>query len=326
MEISGGFMAVVAVVAGLVFILVGANILTDGAAAIARRFNISNLVIGLTVVAFGTSAPELVVSVVSAMNGSSDLAIGNVVGSNIFNTLLIVGCTAAIVPLFIQKSTLTIEIPLCILASFILIFCANDMLLDGSQSNVISRSDGLLLLCFFIIFFGYTLAIARNGNEEEGEQIKEMPLWKSIAFVLMGLAGLIYGGQFFVDGSSAIARSIGVSESVIGLTLVAGGTSLPELATSVVAALKKNSNMAIGNIIGSNLFNIFLILGATSVIHPLNIQGITLLDFGVMAGSCILLCFLGLLPKRQVLSRWKGLVLLLCFVIYMTYLVMPIGN
>lgn len=321
MEISNGIMAVIAVIAGLIFILVGANMLTDGAAAIAKRFKISNLVIGLTIVAFGTSAPELVVSVVSAINGSPDLAIGNVVGSNIFNTLLIVGSTAVIVPLYIQKSTLTKEIPLCILASFILIFCVNDMLLDGSAINIISRSDGLLLLSFFVIFFGYTMSIARVGNEEKDEDIKEMSVLKSVLFIAVGLIGLIYGGQFFVNGSSVIARNLGISESVIGLTLVAGGTSLPELATSVVAALKKNASMAIGNVIGSNLFNIFLILGATSVIHPLEIEGISMSDFGVMAGSCILLYLLGLFFKRQVLTRWKGGILLLFFIVYMTHLV-----
>ncbi|MDR2920662.1 MAG: calcium/sodium antiporter [Tannerella sp.] len=321
MEISNGYLAIVAVIAGLVFILVGANMLTDGAAAIAKRFKISNLVIGLTVVAFGTSAPELVVSVVSALNGSPDLAIGNVVGSNIFNTLLIVGCTATIVPLFIQKSTLKIEIPFCILGSFVLLFCVSDIFLDNATTNVISRSDGLLLLCFFIFFFGYTLFIAHNGDGQEDESVKVMPPWKSILFIGVGLAGLIYGGQFFVNGSSVIARSLGISESVIGLTLVAGGTSLPELATSVVAALKKNTNMAIGNVIGSNLFNIFLILGTASVIHPLEVQGISMLDFGVMIGSCILLFFLGLAYRRQVLTRWKGIVMLVCFFTYMAYLV-----
>lgn len=320
MEISNGFIAIITTIAGLVFILIGANMLTDGAAATAKCFHISNLVIGLTVVAFGTSTPELVVSIVSALNGSPDLAIGNVVGSNIFNILLIVGCTATIIPLFIQKSTLRIEIPLCILSSCILLFCVNDVLLDNTSVNMISRSDGLILLSFFLLFFGYTLAIAHNGDGEDDESIKEMPLWKAIVFIGVGLAGLIYGGQFFVNGSSVIARSLGVSESVIGLTLVAGGTSLPELATSLVAALKKNTNMAIGNVIGSNLFNIFFILGCASVIHPLEVKGITMLDFGVMIGSPALLGLLGFFFRRQVITRWKGMVMLACFIAYMVYL------
>lgn len=232
-------MDIVALIGGLLLILVGANALTDGAASVAKRFNISSLVIGLTIVAFGTSAPELTVSIVSALKGSADMAIGNVVGSNIFNTLMIVGCTAAIVPIGMNKGTLSKEIPLCILASVVLFICGNDVLINGATENTISSSDGMLLLCFFAIFLGYTFAIAHNGNGEEETKIKLMPVWKSGLFIAGGLAGLIYGGQFFVDGASGIARGLGVSESIIGLTLVAGGTSLPELATSVVAALKK---------------------------------------------------------------------------------------
>ena len=234
-------MDIVALIGGLLLILVGANALTDGAASVAKRFNISSLVIGLTIVAFGTSAPELTVSIVSALKGSADMAIGNVVGSNIFNTLMIVGCTAAIVPIGMNKGTLSKEIPLCILASIVLFICGNDVLINGAAENTISNSDGMLLLCFFAIFLGYTFAIAHNGNGEEETKIKLMPVWKSGVFIAGGLAGLIYGGQFFVDGASGIARGLGVSESIIGLTLVAGGTSLPELATSVVAALKKKS-------------------------------------------------------------------------------------
>ena len=218
--INNGVLAVGMVIAGLILILIGANALTDGAAAVAKRFRISNLVIGLTIVAFGTSAPELAVSVVSALKGSPDLAMGNVVGSNIFNTLLIVGLTAAIVPLGVLKSTITKEVPLCILASVVLMVSANDLLIDGSTENTLSRSDGVILLGFFLIFFGYTFAIARSHAEgDETEAIKEMPIGKSALFIVAGLAGLIYGGQFFVDGSSQIARSLGVSESVIGLTL-----------------------------------------------------------------------------------------------------------
>ncbi|SCQ19526.1 calcium/sodium antiporter [Tannerella forsythia] len=321
--INNGVLAVGMVIAGLVLILIGANALTDGAAAVAKRFRISNLVIGLTIVAFGTSAPELAVSVVSALKGSPDLAMGNVVGSNIFNTLLIVGLTAAIVPLGVLKSTITKEVPLCILASVVLMVSANDLLIDGSTENTLSRSDGVILLGFFLIFFGYTFAIARSHAEgDETEAIKEMPIGKSALFIVAGLAGLIYGGQFFVDGSSQIARSLGVSESVIGLTLVAGGTSLPELATSVVAAWKKNPQMAIGNVVGSNLFNIFLVLGVSSSIYPLRVQGITFLDYAVMLGSCIMLFIFGRFFKKQMITRWEGIVMVLCFLVYMTYLVM----
>lgn len=315
-------MDIVSLIGGLFLILVGANTLTDGAASVAKRFNISSLVIGLTIVAFGTSAPELTVSIASALKGSADMAIGNVVGSNIFNTLMIVGCCAAIVPIGMNKGTLSKEIPLCILASVVLFICGNDVLINGSTENTISGSDGILLLCFFLIFLSYTFAIAHNGNEADEEtKIKRMPIWKSVLFIAAGLVGLIYGGQFFVNGASGIARSLGVSESIIGLTLVAGGTSLPELATSVVAALKKNPEMAIGNVIGSNLFNIFFVLGCSATITPLNMKGITNIDLGVMIGACVLLYLFGLFIKKRTITRIEGIVMVLCYVAYMIYLV-----
>lgn len=314
-------MNIILLIGGLLLILAGANGLTDGAASVAKRFNISSLVIGLTIVAFGTSAPELTVSVVSALNGSSDIAIGNVVGSNIFNSLMIVGCTAAIVPISVTKGTLSKEIPLCLLASLVLFICANDILINGASSNSISNSDGMLLLCFFAIFLGYTFAIAHNGSESDGEEIKIMPVWRAILYIVGGLTGLVYGGQFFVDGASGIARGLGVSESVIGLTLVAGGTSLPELATSVVAALKKNPEMAIGNVIGSNLFNIFFVLGCSATIVPMNINGISNLDLGMLIISCVLLYIFGLFFKRRTITRFEGVVLALCYIGYTTYLI-----
>lgn len=314
-------MNIVLLIGGLLLILVGANALTDGAASVAKRFHISSLVIGLTIVAFGTSAPELTVSVVSALKGSADMAIGNVVGSNIFNTLMIVGCTAAIVPISVTKGTLSKEIPLCILASVVLFICANDVLINKAATNTISSSDGMLLLCFFLIFLGYTFAIAHYGSSEGESEIKDMPVWKSVLFIAGGLAGLVYGGQFFVSGASEIARSLGISESIIGLTLVAGGTSLPELATSVVAALKKNPEMAIGNVIGSNLFNIFFVLGCSATISPLNIQGITNLDLGVLIGSCVLLYIFGWFFKKRTITRIEGIAMIACYIGYTAYLI-----
>lgn len=314
-------MNIVLLIGGLLLILVGANALTDGAASVAKRFQISSLVIGLTIVAFGTSAPELTVSIVSALKGSADMAIGNVVGSNIFNTLMIVGCTAAIVPISVTKGTLSKEMPLCLLASVVLFICANDVLINKASVNTISSSDGMLLLCFFLIFLGYTFAIAHNGSGEGESEIKDMPIWKSLLFIAGGLAGLIYGGQFFVNGASGIARGLGVSESVIGLTLVAGGTSLPELATSVVAALKKNPEMAIGNVIGSNLFNIFFVLGCSATISPLKIQGITNLDLGVLIGSCVLLYLFGWFFKTRTITRIEGIALAACYIGYTVYLI-----
>ena len=309
-------------VCGLALILLGANGLTDGAAAVAKRFHISDLVIGLTIVAFGTSAPELVISCMAALGGSADMAIGNVVGSNIFNVLAIIGVTAMVMPIKVGEGTLSKEIPLVVLASMVLAFCANDVLLDGGSANVISRIDGLVLLGFFMIFLRYTFAIARNGGEEtEGEKIKEMPIWKSVLFIFGGLVGLIYGGQLFVDGASGIASSLGVSESIIGLTIVAGGTSLPELATSVTAALKKNPGIAVGNVIGSNLFNIFFVLGCSSTIAPLSMGGINNMDMLVLVGSAVLFWIVGWFFKKRTITRVEGGLLVVCYVAYTAYLI-----
>ena len=287
-------MNILLLIGGLILILLGANGLTDGAASVAKRFRIPPIVIGLTIVAFGTSAPELTVSVSSALKGSADIAIGNVVGSNIFNTLMIVGCTALFAPIVITRNTLRKEIPLCILSSIVLLICANDVFLDKAPENILNRVDSLLLLCFFVIFMGYTFAIASKPVTmeqqaehpviEEETEIKSLPWWQSILYIIGGLAALIYGGQLFVDGATGIARNLGVSESIIGLTLVAGGTSLPELATSIVAALKKNPEIAIGNVIGSNLFNIFFVLGCSASITPLHLSGITNFDLFTLVG------------------------------------------
>lgn len=311
-------------IGGLALILVGANALTDGSAAVAKKFRISDLVIGLTIVAFGTSAPELVISLLSSIKGSAEMAIGNVVGSNIFNILMIIGCTALVLPMKVGEGTMSKEIPLVILSSLVLAFLANDVLLDGGAVNVISRIDGLVLLAFFLIFMRYTFAIARNGSEtESGEEqkIKEMPGWKSTLFILGGLVGLIGGGQLFVEGASGIARSLGVSESIIGLTLVAGGTSLPELATSITAALKKNSGIAIGNVIGSNLFNVFFVLGCSATVSPLPMGNINNVDVAVLIGSSVLFWLVGWFFKKRTITRIEGALLVICYVAYTAYLI-----
>lgn len=316
-------MDILLLIGGLLLILIGANGLTDGAASVAKRFRIPSIVIGLTIVAFGTSAPELTVSISSALKGSADIAIGNVVGSNIFNTLMIVGCTALVAPIVITRNTLRKEIPLCILSSIVLLVCANDVLLNHATANVISTTDGLLLLCFFAIFMGYTFAIS-SGNKDEGqeEEIRRLPMWHSILYIIGGLAGLIFGGQWFVEGAGNIARGLGVSESIIGLTLVAGGTSLPELATSIVAALKKNPEIAIGNVIGSNLFNIFFVLGCSASITPLNLNGITNFDLLTLVGSGILLWFFGLFFAKRTITRIEGSILVLGYIAYTTVLIL----
>lgn len=310
-------------VGGLALILAGANGLTDGAAAVAKRFRISDLVIGLTIVAFGTSAPELVISVLSALNGSAGMAIGNVVGSNVFNVLMIIGCTSLVLPIRVGEGTMSKEIPLVILSSLVLWVCVNDVLLNGGTQNVISRSDGLILLAFFLIFMRYTFAIARSGSDKAGEEqaIKGMPVWKSVLYIVGGLAGLIWGGQLFVDGASGLARSWGVSESTIGLTLVAGGTSLPELATSVMAALKKTPGIAVGNVIGSNLFNAFFVLGCSASVSPLPAGSITDFDLGVLVASSVLLWLVGRFFRSRTITRPEGALLVLCYVAYTACLI-----
>ncbi|MDL2304760.1 calcium/sodium antiporter [Bacteroides sp. OttesenSCG-928-D19] len=312
-------MNILLLLGGLTLILIGANGLTDGAAAVASRFRIPPIVIGLTIVAFGTSAPELTVSVSSALKGSAGLAIGNVVGSNIFNVLMIVGVTALVAPIAITRNTLRKEIPLCILSSVVLLICANDVWLDGSADNILSTTDGLLLLCFFAIFLGYTFAIASGGTDEAGE-IKEMAVWKSVLFIIGGLAGLVFGGRWFVTGATGLAQSLGVSESVIGLTIVAGGTSLPELATSVVAALKKNPEIAIGNVIGSNLFNVFFVLGCSATITPMTLGNITNFDLLVLLASGILMWLFGVFFAKRTITRLEGGILVLVYVVYIVML------
>ena len=310
-------------VAGLALILVGANALTDGAASVAKRFKISDLIIGLTIVAFGTSAPELVISLLSSIQGSAEMAIGNVVGSNIFNILMIIGCTAMVLPIQVGQGTMSKEIPLVILSSFVLAFMANDIWLDGGSSNVIGRADGLVLLACFLIFMRYTFSIARNQEGETEEQkIAEMPVWRSSVYILGGLAGLIFGGQWFVEGASGIASSLGVSDSIIGLTLVAGGTSLPELATSVTAALKKNPGIAIGNVIGSNLFNLFFVLGCSASVSPLPMGNINNIDILVLVLSSVLFWLVGWFFKKRTITRIEGALLVVCYIAYTTYLIM----
>ena len=243
----------------------------------------------------------------------------------------IVGCTALFAPIVITRNTLRKEIPLCILSSIVLLICANDVFLDKAPENILNRVDGLLLLCFFVIFMGYTFAIASKPVTmeqqaehpviEEETEIKSLPWWQSILYIIGGLAALIYGGQLFVDGATGIARNLGVSESIIGLTLVAGGTSLPELATSIVAALKKNPEIAIGNVIGSNLFNIFFVLGCSASITPLHLSGITNFDLFTLVGSGILLWLFGLFFAKRTITRIEGAIMILCYVAYTVVLI-----
>ena len=309
-------------IVGLALILSGANALTDGASSIAKRMKVSELVIGLTIVAFGTSAPELAVSAISAIKGNGDIALGNVVGSNLFNTLMIIGCTVLVRPLKVSRLLIKKEIPLCILASFVLILLCADAT-EGCVAGGLSRTDGLVLLCFMAIFLSHTFSIAAGEEQKASESgIKEMPLWRAILFSIGGLIFLIAGGESFVRGASGLARALGASESLIAVTIVAGGTSLPELATSVVAALKGKSEMAVGNVVGSNLFNIFLILGLSSTISPIKLAGIGAIDLGMVLLSSIVLWFVGVFYKERTITRAEGALMIALYVAYTLYLIL----
>lgn len=306
-------------IAGFYFLIKGADWLVDGASSIAKRFRVSNLMIGLTIVSFGTSAPELVVNLFASFKGSSDLAISNIVGSNISNLLLILGLSAVIFPLPVKKGTVTKEIPLNLLAVVVLWFLANDMMVDGLSFSALTRVDGVILLSFFIIFMYYTFGLSRV--EGEGEEVKKHSTWKSILMILAGVLGLTLGGQWIVDGAIKIASRFGMSESLIGLTIVAIGTSLPELATSAVAAYKKNADVAIGNIIGSNIFNIFWILGLSSIIRPIVFSPLLNFDIYFMAIITVMFLLFMFVGKRNVLQRWQGATMVGVYIIYLIYLI-----
>lgn len=317
---------IVLLIAGLLLILGGANYLTDGAASVARRYGISDLVVGLTIVAFGTSAPELTISVISAVTGNPGMAIGNVVGSNIFNILAIIGAVAIARPVRIERGIMTNEIPLVILSSVAILAIGSSQFLDGTMP-VVSRVSGILLLLFFAIFMRYVFSQATSKTPDtetttDVEQIKVQPLWKSVLFIIGGLAALIYGGDLFVDKASALASGFGVSDAVIGLTIVAAGTSLPELATSLTAAIKGNSGIAVGNVIGSNIFNIFLVLGCSATIRPLPFGGITLTDLLVLTGASLLFWIFGWFFGNRTITRAEGVLLLAGYIGYITFLVL----
>lgn len=312
-------------IVGLVLIIAGADWLTDGASSMAKRWGVSDLVIGLTVVAFGTSAPELSISLVSALKGSAPMAIGNVVGSNIFNVLAIIGVVALARPIRIEPSIMQNELPLAILASVALLAIGCGPELGAGTGRIVTRPDGILLILFFLIFMRYTFSQAKgisSASDPVGEAAGRkplMPMWKSVAWVILGLGALVWGGDRFVSGASGIASSLGMSDAVIGLTIVAAGTSLPELATSLTAALKGNTGIAVGNVIGSCIFNIFFVLGLTGVVTPLPFGGIGETDLLVMTGAALLFWLFGWRFGRREIKRWEGGVMLACYVAYVAF-------
>lgn len=309
------------IIVGIVLVLWGADRLTEGSVAVAERMNIPQIVIGLTVVAMGTSMPEFCVSLISALKGTPDLAVGNVVGSNIFNSLFIVGITAAIAPMAILRATVMKDIPFALVASVILLM----MCLDGR----IGRIDAAILFSLFMIFMFMTLKSAKINKQELEEEnklaekaLKNVPKMSpamSVVWILAGLACLIGGSTLFVEGASKLATSLGVSEAVVGLTIVAGGTSLPELATSIVSARKGSSGIAIGNVLGSNVFNILGILGVTGLICPMQLQGITDTDLSMLVISMIMIWFFSF--TKYIIERWEGLILSATFIGYIAYLI-----
>lgn len=309
------------IIVGIVLVLWGADRLTEGSVAVAERMNIPQIVIGLTVVAMGTSMPEFCVSLISALKGTPDLAVGNVVGSNIFNSLFIVGITAAIAPMAILRATVMKDIPFALVASVILLM----MCLDGR----IGRIDAAVLFSLFMIFMFMTLKSAKINKQELEEEnklaekaLKSVPKMSpamSVVWILAGLACLIGGSTLFVEGASKLATSLGVSEAVVGLTIVAGGTSLPELATSIVSARKGSSGIAIGNVLGSNVFNILGILGVTGLICPMQLQGITDTDLSMLVISMIMIWFFSF--TKYIIERWEGLILSTTFIGYIAYLI-----
>ena len=307
---------------GFVLLIKGADFLVDGASAIARRFEISDLVIGLTVVAFGTSTPELFVNIIASAKGNTDIAIGNVLGSNIANVFFILGVSSLIYPLSVTKGTVWKEIPLSLLAAIVLGFMANDHLIDNSNFSSLTRIDGLIFLCFFTIFLYYSYSIAREiEGMEQLVPVEQQTLVKSLFWVCAGLIGLTLGGKLIVDGAIVMAKKLGMSESLIGLTVVAVGTSLPELATSAVAAYRRNVEIAVGNIVGSNIFNVFFVLGISSIIKPLPFQTRNNLDIGVVTLSSLLLFLFMFTGKKRSLDRWEGAVFLVLYAAYIVFLI-----
>ncbi|HDQ23048.1 MAG TPA: calcium/sodium antiporter [Candidatus Uhrbacteria bacterium] len=306
-------------VLGFVFLIKGADLLIDGASSLAQKIGISTFVIGITVVAFGTSMPELLVNVFSSAKGAADLAIGNVIGSNISNILLVLGVAAFIYPLTLKKGTIWKEIPLSLLAVFIILLMANDQLIEGKNFSELGRIDGLILIGFFIIFLYYTFGISKITEEDEYTKI--LSLNKSILFIILGSAGLLIGGKWIVDGAIFIAEQLGLSQALIGLTIVAIGTSLPELAASAVAAFKKKIDIAIGNVVGSNIFNIFWVLGVSASIKTLNFTTALNYDIVFLIFTSLILFLFMFIGRHRVLEKWQGFTFILIYIAYIISLI-----
>ena len=317
------FLDILLLIVGLGLILAGANFLTDGSAALAQRFRVPEFIIGLTVVAVGTSTPELVVSVLSAIGGQSDVAIGNVVGSNIFNVFVILGVCALIRPVPLTAGNIRCDIPFGVLVSLLLLALAQDSLLCKGAADRIGRLDGAAMLALYILLMWYTIRKTKRPEATAPTEGSKAPMaaWLTAVMIVGGLAGLVFGGEMFLRSATSIARSLGVSESVIAITLVAGGTSLPELASSLVSLFKGKAEMALGNVIGSNIANILLILGVSATIHPLSMGGITVWDLLMVLLSSVVVFLAAFTFKRKAIDRWEGALFVAIYAVYIWYLI-----
>lgn len=304
-------------IVGFVLLIKGADFFVDGASGIADRFGIPQIVIGLTIVAFGTSAPEAAVSITAGFQGSTGIAIGNVLGSNILNVLIILGITSCIIPLTVQKNTLKFEIPFVIFITAVLVAL-------GAFLGELGLVSGLVLIALFVLFFVYLIRTSKNGNNggEEGEEPKKKkPVWLLILMTIGGLVAIVFGSDFTVDGATVIAKTFGMSDRLIGLTIVALGTSLPELVTSIIAGRKGNSDIAVGNIVGSNIFNILFVLGVTALICPIPYESKFIIDGIIAVAAVVLLLLCIALDKERKIRRWGGITMLVCYAGYFAYLI-----
>lgn len=306
---------------GFAVLIKGADFLVNGSSSLAKKMNVSNLAIGLTVVAFGTSTPELIVSVLSAVEGKNDASFGNIIGSNNFNLMFILGIAGLIYPLVVQRSTIKYEVPLSIVAAIVLYVLVNDVILWGSEDNILSRVDAIILLVFFGAFMFYIVRTMKNNSDLDQSEVKIYSNWLSIGMAVLGLVMLVGGGKLVVDNAIEIAQNFGMSEKLIGLTILAAGTSLPELVTSCVAAYRKNTDIAIGNVIGSNIFNIFFILGITGTISPLEYSTAMNFDLKILVISTLVLMVFMFTINTRKLDRWEAIILLLGYVTYTAYLI-----
>ena len=311
---------IVVLVAGFVPLVYGSVLLVDGSSSLAKRFNIPSIVVGLTIVAFGTSSPELFVNTVAAIQNRSEIVFGNIVGSNIFNVLVIGGIAAIIVPLSVKTSTTWIEVPLSVLSAILVFVVANDRLIDGRADSVISRVDGIVMILFFLVFISYNAHLLRTGTTDESIEIKDRNTSVCIGMIGIGLVLLVVGGQIIVRSASVLAAAFGVPERIIALTVVAMGTSLPELATSVTAAIKRNVDIAIGNIVGSNIFNAFFIFGTSAIIRPVTVPSGANIDLLMNVIASLALFVFIFTGRGRKIERWEGVVFVSAFLGYTAYL------